>query len=80
MNGVAAFLREKGVRVAVGMKHEKMNDHTKAAKKLHVPFFIAYGENEATTGTVKIKDLITKKEDELPLQDVARVILESEHA
>lgn len=80
VNGVAAFLREKGVRVAVGMKHEKMNDHTKAAKKLHVPFFIAYGENEATTGTVKIKDLITKKEDELPLQDVARVILESEHA
>lgn len=74
--GAASFLRSKGVNVSLGMKHEKIADHVKAARKLSIPFFIAYGENEEQTGEVLIKDLMRKGERTVPLQDVARAILE----
>ena len=74
--GAAAFLRSKGVNVALGMKHEKIADHAKAARKLSIPFFIAYGENEERTGEVLIRDLVRKEEKAVTLQDAPRTILE----
>lgn len=73
--GVAAFLREKGLRIALGMKHEKITDHTKAARKLAIPYFIAYGSNEQESGMLTLKNLTTKKSEEVSLQDVVRTIL-----
>lgn len=75
-HGVAQFLRDKGVRVALGLKHEKVGDHLKAALKLHTPLFLAYGENEARTGMVTIKNLLTQKEETTPLEHAPRTILE----
>jgi len=75
--GAASFLREKGVRVALGMKHEKIADHVKAARKLSIPFFVAYGEDEEKSGTVLLKNLKNKKEQTVTLQDTPRAILET---
>lgn len=70
--GAAAFLRKKGVSVAVGMKHSKIADHIKAATKLNIPHFAVYGTNEVTSGSLTIKELATKHETTMPLYDTPR--------
>ncbi len=75
-SGAASFLRTKGLNVAFGLKHEKLSDHLRAAEKLAIPFFIAYGSNEASRGMVTVRHLETKKERQVPLNDVPRTIQE----
>lgn len=75
-SGVAQFLRARGIRVALGLHHEKVGDHIKAAQKLSIPFFVAYGENEQKNGMLTIKNLETKEEVSVPLEHVARHIRE----
>lgn len=72
--GVAAFLRTKGVKVALGLKHEKIGDHMKAAEKLNIPLFVAYGENEVKKGSVTVRALKTREEKTVPLEQVPRTI------
>ncbi|MEK7531190.1 MAG: histidine--tRNA ligase [Patescibacteria group bacterium] len=72
----AAKLRALGLNVAVGMKHTKVGDHIRAAVKLGIPYFIAYGENEASSGSVTLKTLATEEERMVPLEDVPRACAE----
>lgn len=72
--GAAAFLREKGVNVAFGIREGKMADHLKAAQKLRIPYFAAFGETEKENGTLTVKNLETKKEQNVPLHDVPRIL------
>jgi histidyl-tRNA synthetase len=58
---VADTLRKGGLNVALGMKHAKIGDHIKAAEKLGIPLFAAYGEKEAVAGAIEIKNLATGK-------------------
>lgn len=53
----AHALRDSGINVALGMKHDKVGDHIKAADKLGIPYFAAYGEDEEKSGELTIKDL-----------------------
>ncbi|MEK7613471.1 MAG: histidine--tRNA ligase [Patescibacteria group bacterium] len=75
-NGVAQFLRDKGIRVALGLKHEKIGDHIKTAIKLGIPCFMAYGENETRAGMVTIKNLVGEEERTIPLEQAPRTIQE----
>ncbi len=71
----ASFLRERGVHVAVGMKHEKIGDHIKAAQKLAIPFFIAYGENEIKSESVTLKHIETGKEQVVKKAEIEHVLV-----
>jgi histidyl-tRNA synthetase len=71
---LADELRGKGLHVALGMGHTKIADHIKAAIKLAVPCFAAYGEEEKKTGTLSVKDLASEKETRLPIAEVAAYI------
>ncbi len=64
-------LRDKGVKVALGMKHEKLADHIKAAVKLGIPYFAAYGEKEAEGGMVALKELATGDEESVGVDKLA---------
>jgi histidyl-tRNA synthetase len=55
----AAKLRVSGMKVALGMRHERIGDHIKAAEKLGIPLFAAYGEKEHASGMLEIKNLAT---------------------
>ncbi len=68
-------LRNQGVNVALGMKHEKIGDHIKNAVKLSVAYFIAYGEKEKQSGTVSLKELATETEEVIPIDKVAERLL-----
>lgn len=73
-SGVAQFLRTQGLRVALGLKHEKIADHIKAAEKLAIPFLAVYGQNEAKNGMLAIRTLATKEEVAVPLEQVVRTL------
>ncbi len=68
---LASELREKGLHVALGMGHEKVGDHIKAAVKLGIPYFAAYGEKEKESGMLTVKALATQEEKTLPAENVA---------
>ncbi len=72
--GAAQFLRMKGVNVSLGLKHDRIGDHIKAALKLAVPYFAAYGEREAAEGSLTIKNLNTKEESTVPLERVPQFL------
>lgn len=68
-------LRNSGVNVALGMKHEKMGEHIKAALKLGIPYFVAFGEKEKTSGNVMLKELATEKEESINMDKLAPRLL-----
>ncbi len=70
----ADTLRAKGVHVALGLRQEKIGDHIKAALKLGIPYFAAYGEKEKETSMLSIKTLATQEEKTMPQKDIARHI------
>jgi len=70
----AQFLRSHGVKVALGMRHSKISDHIKAASKLTIPFFAAFGENERGSGMLTLKNLTTKEERAVALEQVPNIL------
>lgn len=71
---LAETFRARGAHVALGMGHEKISDHIKAAVKLGIPYFAAYGEKEKGSGAVSVKNLSTQEEKTLPMADVPEYI------
>jgi histidyl-tRNA synthetase len=70
-------LRASGVNVAVGMKHDKISDHIRSADKLGIPYFAAFGDNEAQSGEIAIKHLSTGTETKIALDKVYAFLLGS---
>lgn len=71
----ADLLRTMGINVALGMKHEKIGDHIKAASKLGIPYFAVYGENEAKSNELTLKALASGTETTVALDKVAEFFL-----
>lgn len=72
--GAQAFaktLRAGGIRAVVNIADKGLGDQIKEAVKRGVPYFIAYGTDEAKKGNVRIKELSTGKEKELSAKKVA---------
>ncbi len=74
-SAVAAKLRAEGVNVALGMKHEKVGDHIKAADKLGIPYFAACGEDEEKSQELAIKELKSGAETKVALDKVAEFFI-----
>ncbi len=76
----AAFadtLRAQGMRVFVNLTEKALKDQVRDAVRRGIPYFIAYGTEEATTGIVRIKALATTEENEVPVSDIAEYIAAS---
>lgn len=62
----ATTLREEGgFSVLVNVMDKKLGDQVQEAVKRDIPYFIAYGENEAATGMLKLKSLNESSEKEM---------------
>jgi histidyl-tRNA synthetase len=76
----AQTLRACGVRVIVhtpgSTKHKSLGDQMHEATRRGIPYFIAYGEQEASSGTVRLKQLAESTEDEVLVSEVAQRIIE----
>lgn len=69
-----AELRKQGVNLAVGLAGRKLGDQLKAADKRGLRFALIIGESEIESGTYKLKDLRTGKEDTLKLREIAKTL------
>lgn len=77
LEGVAASLRSHGISVFVNLSTKSLSDQIKDAVKRGIPFFIAYGANEVTKGTVHVKVLATGEEVEVPFTELAARLIAS---
>lgn len=71
----ADSLRESGVNVLVHVSGKNLGDQIKEAVRRGIPYFLAYGEEEARTGTVRLKTLATGEEVVLEANSVGAKIL-----
>lgn len=70
----AEQLRAAGARVLVNVSSKSLGDQVKEAVRRTIPYFVAYGANEAETGQVTLKTLTESREDSLPASEVAAFI------
>ncbi|HVX90379.1 MAG TPA: histidine--tRNA ligase [Candidatus Paceibacterota bacterium] len=68
-------LRKSGVRVFMNLAEKSLGDQVKEAVKRGIPYFAAFGKNEAETGTVRLKTLATSSEEEIPRGEVAARVM-----
>ena len=73
--GFAYELRKKGVRLIVNMNGKTLGDQIRDASRRGIPYFIAFGAQEAASGTVRLKTLDSSTEDEITIEEVASKIL-----
>jgi histidyl-tRNA synthetase len=71
----AKTLRSAGVSAFVHLTEKGMGDQIKDSDRRGIPAIIAYGANEATSGTVKVKTLATGEEKEVKKEEVAKYLL-----
>lgn len=70
----ADTLRAGGVNVLVNVTEKNLGDQVKEAVRRHIPYFLAYGANEAESGSVTLKVLAESREETLATDAVAGFI------
>jgi histidyl-tRNA synthetase len=70
----AQSLREQGVRTIVYNGSKSLGDQIRDASRRGIPFFIAFGETETANGRVRVKQLESGTEEEVPVGEVAAFI------
>lgn len=70
----ADSLRAEGARVFVNLTARSLGDQVKDAVKRGIPYFVAYGADERTKQTIRLKTLTTSEEVVLPISElIARI-------
>lgn len=75
MHAFAAMLREKGITVVPGNRAKSVGDQVKEAVRRNIAYFIAFGKRESDTGMVSVKELETRTETLMALEEVAPFII-----
>ena len=70
----AGELRSAGARVAIDFGEKKLADQIKTAAKHKIPYLIVLGPDELASGTVKLRDLDSGEERDLPRGEVAAAL------
>mgnify|MGYP005791586455 FL=1 len=66
---LATKLRNAGINTEIYLNDKKLKAKFKYADKLKIPYVIVIGEDEIKTQTIKLKNMETGKEKELPLEE-----------
>jgi histidyl-tRNA synthetase len=67
----ADTLRAEGVRVFVNLTTKGLGDQIKDAVRRGIPYFVAYGSQEQTSGSIRLKTLATGEESEVATSAVS---------
>ncbi len=70
----ASTLRTEGLRVLVNVTDKGLGDQIREAARRSIPYFVAYGETEAASGTVRVKNLESGFEQEVQISGVVEAI------
>lgn len=71
---VAKDLRMQGINTEIFLNDKKLKAKMKYADKLEIPYVIVIGEDEVSSEVVKIKDMITGKEEKCQIKNIADFI------
>ena len=74
VNDLAQLLRHDGARVVVDYSEGKVATKIKNADRANIPFFALIGEQEKTSGHIKVKNLATGKETPLTEDKIAAFV------
>ena len=66
---LATRLRNAGINTEIYLNDKKLKAKFKYADKLKIPYVIVIGEDEIKTQTIKLKNMETGEEKELPLEE-----------
>jgi len=67
-------LRKNGLNVIADLSNRKLDSQIKSADKQGIPYIIVVGENEAKTKTFKLKNLQTRHEQEVTIENLPSII------
>ena len=73
---VANALKDKGIRMEVDERNEKMGYKIRASQTNKVPYQLVVGDKEAEDGTVNVRRYGSKETEVMPLDDFLNVITE----
>ncbi|HEX5774748.1 MAG TPA: His/Gly/Thr/Pro-type tRNA ligase C-terminal domain-containing protein, partial [Candidatus Paceibacterota bacterium] len=73
-HGVADGLRDAGLNVLVNVSEKNLGDQVKEAVRRGIPYFMAVGAEEKSSGKVKLKTLASSTEEEVTVESVAELI------
>lgn len=71
---LANEIRKCGYSTNIEMSGRKLKRCFEYANKENIPYVIVVGEDEVASGKVSVKDMLTGKEYELPLDDVSKIM------
>lgn len=69
---MAGTLRAQGLRVFVNLSDKELGAQVKDAVKRGIPYFMAYGAEEAKTNVIRLKDLAKSEEESIEENQVAQ--------
>ena len=67
---VANTLRSNGINTEIYLNNKKLKAKFKYADKLEIPYVVVIGEDEIEKQVVKLKDMKTGEEKEIPLNEI----------
>ena len=73
-DSLAQTLRSEGVRAELDITGRKIDKQLKAALKKGIPFAVFVGENEISTGTYTVKNLIDSTEQKIGVDRMVSVV------
>ena len=74
---VAGELRSRGLRVEVGVMRRRLGRELSNVDKLGIPFAIIVGPEEAEKGLVAVRDMRTREQHQLTLEEAFKAIQEA---
>ena len=75
---VAAKLREKNINVQINIEQQKLGKKFKYADNLNVKYVIIIGEDEIKNNMITIKDMASREQKTITLDEVIELIKETE--
>jgi histidyl-tRNA synthetase len=67
-------LRAAGTSVFINLTEKSLGDQVKDAVRRSIPYFIAFGKDEAASGNVKVKELAASEEHQMGRAEVAAFV------
>ena len=71
---IANDLRSQGINTEIFLNDKKLKAKMKYADKLEIPYVIVVGEDEANSGIVKIKNMLTGNEKKCKIEEIVQTI------
>ena len=69
---LAQDLRDKGIATEIDLKARPLGKQLEYANAVKIPYLVVIGPQELQTGTVRIREMATRKENEAPLDGLVQ--------